>query len=94
VDKLAIGIGLSVLRKRHGLSAKQLSTMAGLPDYTVSRIETGKLTLMFIMAEKLLSVMHESHDELARVICAIEEKPEYAQYKATAQQLEDLKKPV
>jgi transcriptional regulator with XRE-family HTH domain len=49
-ETIKFGLALKALREARGWSACDLSTRAGLADYTVSRIETGKLKLDFSTA--------------------------------------------
>lgn len=59
------GLALKVLRESRSLSALELSEKAGLPSYTVSRIETGKLNLDFITAIILARQLDVSLDLIA-----------------------------
>ena len=64
-ENIKYGIALKTLREARGLSARELSECAGLPDYVVSRVETGKLNLDFSTAVALTGQLGVSLDLLA-----------------------------
>ncbi len=90
LDPIAIGLAVQQLRNNKDLSAKDLSLLSGLPSYTVSRIETGKLKLDFITAMQLSTVLKVSLDEIAR-LAANFMTPELS---AKKQQLNEVRKQI
>lgn len=71
MEQLRIRLALKHLRNQHNLTAKELSTRAGLPVYLVSRLESGKTQLDFLTAMKLAAAMCVSLDDIARVGLAL-----------------------
>jgi transcriptional regulator with XRE-family HTH domain len=67
MEQLTLGLAVRALREASRLSAKELSIKAGLPDYTVSRIENGKMRLDFATGLALTSAMGVTMDRLAEV---------------------------
>lgn len=65
MEQLTLGLAIRALREARDISAKDLSLKAGLPEYTVSRIENGKLRLDFATAFELSFAMGTTLDELA-----------------------------
>lgn len=70
-ESIKYALALKALREARGLGARELSVLAGLPDYTVSRIETGKLGLDFITAYKLTQPLGVTLDTLASTANAL-----------------------
>lgn len=64
-ENIKFGLALKALREARGWSACDLSKRAGLADYTVSRIETGKLNLDFSTAVMLAGQLGVTLDSLA-----------------------------
>lgn len=81
IDDDAVGLALRALRKRKHMSAKRLSLTAGLPDYTVSRIETGKMRLLFSQAADLTKALDVSLDELSDMCVKISASPTLEEFK-------------
>lgn len=90
MDNTSVGLGLEMLRRCHGLSAKQLSRNAGYPDYLVSRIETGKRTLLCQEAYQITAAMGETLDSLAKAILIVEASPLYEQVRSLRAQQEQV----
>lgn len=55
-------LALRSLREQQGMSAVELSKRAALPDYTVSRLENGRLNLDFATAAALMRTLGVSLD--------------------------------
>lgn len=55
-------LALKSLREKQAMSAIELSKRADLPDYTVSRIENGRLNLDFATAAALMHALGVSLD--------------------------------
>ena len=64
-ENIKFGLALKALREARGWSACDLSTRAGLANYTVSRIETGKVNLDFSTAIVLTEQLGVTLDSLA-----------------------------
>lgn len=79
MEKIALGLAVRSLREKKQMSAKELSLAAGLPDYTVSRIETGKTTLDFSSARKVTAALGVTMTELAAEVDKISPQPRFAQ---------------
>lgn len=67
MDQLTLGLAVRALREAKQFSAKDLSISAGLPEYAVSRIETGKIRLDFAAAFEISRALGVTLDELADV---------------------------
>ena len=65
MDQIALGMAIRSIREKQNMSAKELSLAAGLPDYTVSRIENGNMRLEFATAAKITSALGVGMDALA-----------------------------
>lgn len=63
----ALSAALAKLRVTKSLSAKELSIQAGFPDYTVSRIENGRLKPDLLVVYGLVKALGVSMDEFVAV---------------------------
>lgn len=64
-ENIKFCLALRVLREARGWTAGELSQRAGMANYTVSRLETGKLSLDFATAVVLAGQLGVSLDSLA-----------------------------
>lgn len=70
-EDIIYALAIRTLREARGLSASKLSRLAGLPDYTVSRIETGKLSLDFATAVALANELNISLNTIVSTAIAL-----------------------
>ena len=75
MEKIALGMAVRSLREQKQMSGKDLSLAIGLPDYSVSRIETGKTILDFSLAMKITGALGVTVNDLAAVVSKITPQP-------------------
>jgi transcriptional regulator with XRE-family HTH domain len=64
MNSLSIGLAIRTLRKRKGVTGKELGDHVGLKHYDISRIENGKVRLDFMSATKIASALGVSLDQI------------------------------